>query len=157
MGWIRKSLNMIGVGSYSYEGNKSSVVLDLAEKLADVIEEKYKFIDDDIINKAIEEHEKSRTEYIEFITLDKKDNKINIDNLDKKENITNNDKAEIFYIKNAEGNYKKVEGYRLKNKYNLDLFYREVALGNYGVTHTATGIAIEGIIATNKKELIKKT
>lgn len=156
LGWIRKSLNMIGVGSYSYVGNKSSVILDLADKLADAIKEKYKFIDDDIINKAIEEHEKSREEYIEFITLDKKDNKINIDNLDKKESITNNDKAEIFYIKNTDGEYKKVEGYRLKNKYNLDLFYREVALGNYGVTHTPTGIAIEGIIATNKEELIKK-
>lgn len=68
---------------------------------------------------------------------------------------TKEDKKEIFYIKTVNG-YEEVEGYKLENKYDFELFYREVALGNYAVTHTPTGVALTGLIASSKSGLIKK-
>lgn len=68
---------------------------------------------------------------------------------------TKKDTKEIFYIKTVNG-YEEVEGYKLENKYGFELFYREVALGNYAVTHTPTGVALTGLIASSKSGLIKK-
>ena len=66
----------------------------------------------------------------------------------------------IYYIKMATGEYEEVKGYKLENKYNLELFYHELD-GKYKITHMPTGISvINGIdrkedIINNLEEVIK--
>ena len=64
--------------------------------------------------------------------------------------------AEKFYIKNERGEYEQVAGVRLENKYNFDLFYHEIALSNYIITHAPTGVAISGTMTGCKEDLLKK-
>lgn len=61
-----------------------------------------------------------------------------------------------FYIKTENGEYQKVEGHKLENKYGFDLFYHKIALGNYKITHTPTGIGIEDTITGHKDQLNSK-
>ena len=63
---------------------------------------------------------------------------------------------ELFYIKMANGDYKEVQGHRLDNKYDLEIFYHKNTVDNtYKITHIASGIAVVTNISA-KKDLKKK-
>lgn len=74
-----------------------------------------------------------------------------------KEDNTNDgiNDSEIFYIKTTKG-YEEVEGVRIDNKYGLELFCHEIALGNFRLSHIPTGIAINDTITCHKDELLNK-
>lgn len=63
--------------------------------------------------------------------------------------------SEIFYIKTTDG-YEEVKGFRVDNKYGLEIFCHKTILGNYRLSHTPTGIAINDTITCHKDELLNK-
>lgn len=70
--------------------------------------------------------------------------------------VTQEENKEEFYIKNENREYEKIEGFRLKNKYNFDLFYHKSVLGNWKITHTATGIGVADTLTAHKENLLNK-
>lgn len=75
------------------------------------------------------------------------------------DSIVDDSEKELFFIKvqkDGEFVYEEVQGTRFKNKYGFDLFYRKIACGNYGLTHTATGIAIANTTTYNIDKLADK-
>ncbi|MGL5331078.1 MAG: hypothetical protein ACRDD7_17580 [Peptostreptococcaceae bacterium] len=90
-----------------------------------------------------EEPNKAITLYIEFLSKYQNDYiKYLEDQQPNQEPI-----KEEFYIKTDKGECVQVEGFKLENKYNFDLFYHKIALGNYQLTHKPTGVAVGGCIS----------
>lgn len=73
-----------------------------------------------------------------------------------KENTKLTTEGEKFYILNEKREYIEIEGYKLKNKYNFDLFYHKSVLGNWKITHTPTGIGLDGTLTAHRHNLLNK-